>query len=144
MVLTMLSSLCPLEGCNSSSSSYICWIPWLFGIVSTGVVTWFAEVSRTFAASSSSVRNCSSRPLSSTNTIGGTPDAFVVFISIGSLAVSGVGFTVLLTSQMASACPLSISTGSGWLIQNCVSVCCPHLWVLLVCLLESAISHIFQ
>ena len=67
-----------------------------------------------------------------------------VFISIGSLAVSGVWFTVLLTSRMASACPLSISNGSGWLLQNCASVCCPHLQVLLVCLLESAISHVFQ
>ena len=45
---------------------------------------------------------------------------------------------------MASACPLSISNGSGWLLQNCASVCCPHLRVLLVCLLESAISHVFQ
>ena len=45
---------------------------------------------------------------------------------------------------MASACPLSISTGSGWLLQNCASVCGPRLQVLLVCLLESAISHLFQ
>ena len=89
-------------------------------------------------------RRLSSRPSSSTNTIGGTPDAFVVFISIGSLAVSGVRFTVLLTSRMASACSFSISNRSGWLLQNCASVCCPHLQVLLVCLLELAISHIFQ
>ena len=64
-----------------------------------------AMVFSTFGVSSSSVRNCSSRPSSSTNTIGGTPDAPVAFISIGSVAVavSGVGFTVLLTSRMASA-----------------------------------------
>ena len=142
----MLSSLGPLEGCKSSSSFYICWIPCFVGLVSTGVVTWFTEVSRTFAESSSSVRNCSSKPSSSTNTIRGTPDVFVAFASIGSLAVfvPGAGFTVLLTSHMASACPLSISTGSGWLLQNCASVCCPRLRVLLVCLLESAISHVFQ
>ena len=100
----------------------------------------------TFGVSSSYVRNCSSRPLSSTNTIGGTPDAPVAFISMDSLIVAArdAGFTVLLTSRMASACPLSISTGSSWLLQNCVSVCCPHLQLLLVCLLESAISHVFQ
>ena len=60
------------------------------------------------------------------------------------MAVPGVGFTVLLTSCMASACPLSISNGSGWLLQNCASVCCPLLRLLLVCLLESAISHALQ
>ena len=142
----MLSSLGPREGGKSSSSFYVCWIPWLVGIVSTGVVTRFAEVSIMFAESSSSVRNCSSKPSSSTNTIGGTPDVFVTFASIGSFAVVApdAGLTVLLTSLMASAYPLSISTWSGWLFQNCVSVCCPHLQVLLVCLLESAISHVFQ
>ena len=41
---------------------------------------------------------------------------------------------------MASACPLSIINGSGWFFQNCASVCCSCLRVLLVCLLESAIS----
>ena len=41
---------------------------------------------------------------------------------------------------MASACPLSIINGSGWLFQNCASVCCSRLRLLLVCLLESAIS----
>ena len=47
--------------------------------------------------------------------MGGTPDAPVVFISTGLLTVAapGVEFTELLTSRMASACPLSISTGSG-------------------------------
>ena len=115
------------------------------GVVFTGVVTRFAEVSRAFAVSSF-VRNCSSRPSSSTNTIWATLDAFVAFFSVGPLAVvvSGAGFTELLTSHTASACPLSISNGSGWLLQNCASVCGPRLWVLLVCLLESAISHVFR
>ena len=136
----------PWRVVNQAPRFAFCWILWFVGIVSTGVVTRFAEVSRTFAESSSSVRSCSSKPSSSTNTIGGTPDVFVAFASIGSFAVYApdAGFTVLLTSHMASACPLSISTGSGWLFQNCASVCCPCLRVLLVCLLESAISHIFQ
>ena len=137
----MLSSLGPLDGCKSSSSFCVCWMLWFVGVVSTGVATQFAEVSRMFAVSSSSVRNCSSRPSSSTNTIWGTPDAFVAFASVGPLAVivSGAGFTELLTSRMASACLLSISNGSGWLLQNCASVCGPRLRVLLVCLFESAI-----
>ena len=136
----MLSSLGPREGCKSSSSCCICWILWFVEVVFTGVVTRFAEVFRAFAVSSS-VRNCSSRPSSSTNTILGTPDAFVAFASVGPLVVvvSGAGFTELLTSRMASACPLSIINGSGWLLQNCASVCCSLLRVLLVCLLESAI-----
>ena len=136
----MLSSLGPREGCKSSSSCCICWILWFVGVAFTGVVTRYAEMSRAFAVSSS-VRNCSSRPSSSTNTIWGTPDAFVAFASVGPLAVvvPGAGFTELLTSHMASACPLLIINGSGWLLQNCVSVCCSHLWVLLVCLLNSAI-----
>ena len=101
----------------------------------------FAEVSRMFAISSPFVRNCSSKPSSSTNTIWGIPDTFVAFASVGSLAavVPDAVFTVLLTSHMASACPLSINNGSGWLLQNCASVCCSRLRVLLVCLLESAI-----
>ena len=133
----MLSSLGPQEGCKSSSSCCICWILWF---VFTGVVTQFAEVFRVFAVSSS-VRNCSSRPSSSTNTIWGILDAFVVFPSVGLLAVvvSGALFTELLTSHMASVCPLSIINGSGWLLQNCASVCCSCCRVLLVCLLESAI-----
>ena len=131
----MLSSLGPQEGCKSISSCCICWILWL---VFSGVVTQFAEVFRAFAVSSS-VRNCSSRPSSSTNTIWGIPDTFVAFASVGPLAVSDAGFTELLTSHMASACPLSIINGSGWLLQNCSSVCCSHLRVLLVCLLESPI-----
>ena len=137
----MLSSLGPQEGCKSSSSCCICWILWFVRVVFTGVVTRFAEVSRTFAVSSPSVRNCSSKPSSSTNTIGGTPDVFVAFPSVGLLAavVSGAVFTELLTSHIASACPLSIINGSGWLLQNCASVCCSPRWVLLVCLLESAI-----
>ena len=137
----MLSSLGPLEGCKSSSLCCICWILRFVGVVFTGVVTRFAEVSRTFAVSSPSVRNCSSRPLSSTNTIWGIPDKFVAFASVGPLAVivPGAGFTEFLTSHMASACPLSIINGSGWLLQNCASVCCSRLQVLLVCLLESAI-----
>ena len=94
-----------------------------------------------FVVSSPSVRNCSSKPSSSTNTIGGTPGVFVAFPSVGLLAVvvSGAVFTELLTSRTASACPLSIINGSGWLLQNCASVCCSRLRVLLVCLLESAI-----
>ena len=80
MVLNMLSSLGPLEGCKSSSSFCICWVPWFVGIVFTGVVTQFAEVSIMFEESSSSVRNCSSKPSSSTNTMGGTPDVFVAFV----------------------------------------------------------------
>ena len=94
-----------------------------------------------FVVSSPSVRNCSSQPSSSTNTIGGTPGVFVAFPSVGLLAVivSGAVFTELLTSRTASACPLSIINGSGWLLQNCASVCCSRLRVLLVCLLESAI-----
>ena len=137
----MLSSLGPLEGCKSSSSCCICWILRFVGVVFTGVVTQFAEVSRTFAVSSPSVRNCSSKPSSSTNTIWGIPDIFVAFASVGPLAVivSVAGFTELLTSHMASACPLSIINGSGWLLQNCASVCCSRLRVLLVCLLQSAI-----
>ena len=92
-------------------------------------------------AVSSSVRNCSSKPSSSTNTIWGIPDVFVAFASVGPLVVvvPGAGFIELLTSRMVSACPLSISNGSGWLLQNCASVCCSRLRVLLVCLLESAI-----
>ena len=137
----MLSSLGPLEGCKSSSSCCVCWILQFTRVVSTGVVTQFADVSRTFAVSSPSVRNCSSRPSSSTNTIWGTPDAFIALTSVGPLAVVviGAGFTELLTSRMASACPLSISNGSGWLLQNCASVSCSRLRVLLVCLLELAI-----
>ena len=136
----MLSSLGPREGCKSSSSCCICWILWFVEVVFTGVVTRFAEVVRVFAVSSS-VRNYSSRPSSSTNTIWGTQDAFVAFASISPLAVvvSGAGFTELLTSRMASACPLSIINGSGWLLQNCASVCCSRLRVLFVCLLDLAI-----
>ena len=143
----MLSSLGPLDGCKSSSSFCVCWMLW-FGrsCIHWCCYTDLPEVSRTFAVSSSSVRNCSSRPSSSTNTIWGTPDAFVAFASVGPLAVvvPGAGFTELLTSCMASACPLSISNGSGWLVQNCASVCGPRLRVLLVCLLELAIFHVFQ
>ena len=142
----MLSSLGPLEGCKSSSSCCVCWILRFVGVVFTGVVTRFAEVSRTFAVSSPSVRNCSSKPSSSTNTIWGIPDTFVALASVSSLdvVVPGDGFTELRTSRMASACPLSIINGSGWLLQNCASVCGPRLWVLLVCLLESAIFYLFQ
>ena len=136
----MLSSLGPLEGCKSSSLCCVCCIIQLVGVVFTGVITLFADVSSTFAVSSS-VRNCSSKPSSSTNSIGGTPELFVAFTSVVPLAVVvlGAGLVELLTSQMASACPLSISNGSGWLLQNCASVCCSRLWVLLVCLLESVI-----
>ena len=69
-----------------------------------------------------------------------------MFASVGSLAavVPGAGFTELLTTRMASACPLSIINGSGWLLQNSASVCGPRLRVLLVCLLELAIFHVFQ
>ena len=136
----MLSSLVPQEGCKSSPLCCVCWILWFVGVVFTGVVTWFAEVSRVFAVSSS-VRNCSSKPSSSTNTIWGISDVFVAFASVGPLAVAvpDAGFIELLTSRMASACPLSISNGSGWLLQNCASVCCSRLQVLLVCLFESAI-----
>ena len=47
--------------------------------------------------------------------MGGIPDVLAAFIPVVSLTVvaPGVGFTVLLTSHMASACPLSISTESG-------------------------------
>ena len=58
-----------------------------------------------FVVSSPSVRNCSSKPSSSTNTIWGTPDTFVALSSVSSLAavVPDAVFTVLLTSRMASA-----------------------------------------
>ena len=110
-------------------------------LLDTGVVTRFAEVSKTFAVSLPSVRNCSSKPSLSTNTIWGIPDTFVAFVSVGSLAVAvpDAGFIELLTSRMASACLLSINSGSGWLLQNCASVCCSCLQVLLVCLFESAL-----
>ena len=124
----MLSSLGPQEGCKSSSLCCFCWILWFVGVVFTGVVTQFAEVSRAFAVSSS-VRNCSSKPSSSTNTICGISDVFVAFASVVPpvVVVPGVGFIEFLTSHMASACPLSISNGSGWLLQNCASVCDPRL-----------------
>ena len=112
----------PREGCKSSSSCCICWILWL---VFTGVVTRFAEVFRTFVVSSS-VRNCSSRLSSATNTIWGIPDTFVAFASVGPLAVSDAGFTEFLTSRIASVCPLSIISRI-WLVapELCVSLVLP-------------------
>ena len=105
---------------------------------STGVVTLLAVTSTISWLASYSVRNCYSKPSSSTYTKGGT--VFVTFPV--ALDVPFVVFTVLLTNCMASVCPLSISKGSGCLLQNWVSDWWSHLHApaLLVCLLDSAIS----
>ena len=117
MVLTMLSSLGSLEGCKSSSSFCTCWIPWF--------VTWFAEVSRTFAEYSSPVRNYSSKPSSSTNTIGGTPDVFVAFASSSSLAVvvPDAGSLHCTSHQLYGICLPSFNQHWIWLVAPELCIC---------------------
>ena len=69
---------------KSSSSCCMCWILRFVGVLcSLVLLLGLLMCLECFVVSSPSVRNCSSKPSSSTNTIGGTPDTFVAFPSVG-------------------------------------------------------------